>query len=76
MSPRATLLAGPGGRKAAMETISTFGDGSIGSVKIPIGAMSPIFAAPDIEKPPGEWNRIECVCEGNRISVILNGTLV
>lgn len=32
--------------------------------------------AADIEKPPGEWNRIECVCESNRISVILNGTLV
>jgi hypothetical protein len=32
--------------------------------------------AQDLEKPAGEWNRIECVCKGARISVRLNGTLV
>jgi hypothetical protein len=30
----------------------------------------------DVEKPAGEWNRLECVCEGDRISVILNGQMV
>ncbi len=30
----------------------------------------------DIEKPVGEWNRIECIAEGDKISIILNGTLV
>jgi hypothetical protein len=30
----------------------------------------------DVEKPYGEWNRLECVCEGNRITVILNGVVV
>ncbi len=30
----------------------------------------------DIEKPTGEWNRMECIAGGDKISVILNGTLV
>ncbi len=30
----------------------------------------------DIEKPAGEWNRIECIAEGDKISIFLNGTLV
>lgn len=30
----------------------------------------------DIEKPTGEWNHMECVAEGNKISIMLNGTLV
>ncbi len=30
----------------------------------------------DIEKPVGEWNQIECIVEGDKISIILNGTLV
>jgi hypothetical protein len=30
----------------------------------------------DVEKPSGEWNRIECVCADNRITIVLNGTVV
>lgn len=30
----------------------------------------------DIEKPVGEWNRIECIAEGDKITVMLNGVLV
>lgn len=30
----------------------------------------------DFEKPAGEWNRIECVCDRRRITVILNGMVV
>jgi len=30
----------------------------------------------DVESPPGEWTRVECVCAGNRITVIVNGTTV
>ena len=30
----------------------------------------------DIEKPAGEWNRIECTAEGDKISIVLNGILV
>ncbi|MEP6594654.1 MAG: DUF1080 domain-containing protein [Ginsengibacter sp.] len=30
----------------------------------------------DMEKPVGEWNRLECIAEGDKISIILNGTLV
>lgn len=30
----------------------------------------------DIEKPAGEWNLLECIAEGDKISIILNGTLV
>ena len=30
----------------------------------------------DIEKPVGEWNRIECSCDGDRIQTWLNGVLV
>lgn len=30
----------------------------------------------DVEKPYGEWNRIECVCQGDRIRVMLNGVAV
>ena len=30
----------------------------------------------DVESPLGEWTRVECVCHGNRITVIVNGTTV
>jgi hypothetical protein len=30
----------------------------------------------DVEKPAGEWNTLECVCAGDRITNILNGTVV
>ncbi len=30
----------------------------------------------DVESPLGEWTRVECVCEGNRITVSVNGTTV
>lgn len=30
----------------------------------------------DVESPLGEWTRVECVCEGNRITVIVNGVTV
>ncbi|MBI2925903.1 MAG: DUF1080 domain-containing protein [Verrucomicrobia bacterium] len=33
-------------------------------------------AARDVEKAPGEWNRLECLCAGSRITVLLNGTVV
>ncbi len=30
----------------------------------------------DVEKPLGEWNTIDCIAEGDRISIYVNGTLV
>jgi hypothetical protein len=30
----------------------------------------------DVESPLGEWTRVECVCEGKTITVIVNGTTV
>jgi hypothetical protein len=30
----------------------------------------------DVEKPPGEWNRLEIVCDGDAITCLLNGVLV
>ena len=30
----------------------------------------------DVESPLGEWTRVECVCDGRRISVRVNGTPV
>ncbi|MEP7109175.1 MAG: DUF1080 domain-containing protein [Ferruginibacter sp.] len=30
----------------------------------------------DVEKPVGEWNRIECIALGNEITIFLNGKLV
>jgi hypothetical protein len=30
----------------------------------------------DVERPVGEWNRLECVCDGGKITNILNGTVV
>jgi hypothetical protein len=30
----------------------------------------------DLEKPVGEWNRLECICDGDKITNILNGTVV
>jgi hypothetical protein len=30
----------------------------------------------DVESPPGEWTRVECLCEGEKISVRVNGTPV
>lgn len=32
--------------------------------------------AKDVEKLPGEWNLIECLCYANRIQIRLNGVLV
>jgi len=30
----------------------------------------------DVEKPLGEWNRYECIAEGNTLTVLLNGIVV
>lgn len=30
----------------------------------------------DVEKPVGEWNKVECVVEGDKITIFLNGKLV
>jgi hypothetical protein len=30
----------------------------------------------DVEKKPGEWNTLECICDGGTITNILNGTVV
>jgi hypothetical protein len=30
----------------------------------------------DLEKPVGEWNKLECICDGDKITNILNGTVV
>lgn len=30
----------------------------------------------EVEKPHGEWNRLDVVCDGDKISTILNGVLV
>ncbi len=32
--------------------------------------------ARDVERPYGEWNRLECICDGRRIEIRLNGTKV
>lgn len=30
----------------------------------------------DVEKPHGEWNRVECICDGDNITIFVNGQLV
>jgi hypothetical protein len=30
----------------------------------------------DVESPLGEWTRVECICEGNRLRVVVNGETV
>jgi len=30
----------------------------------------------DVESPLGQWTRVECICEGSRITVLVNGTAV
>jgi hypothetical protein len=30
----------------------------------------------DVEKPVGEWNTIECICDGDKITLYLNGKLM
>lgn len=30
----------------------------------------------EVEKPDGEWNRMEVICDGDRITIILNGVVV
>jgi hypothetical protein len=30
----------------------------------------------DVESPPGEWTRVECLCDGDRITIVVNGTVV
>lgn len=32
--------------------------------------------AQDIERAPGEWNRLECICTSDRIRIRVNGTIV
>src|SRR5262249_43077510 len=29
----------------------------------------------DLEKPIGEWNKLECICAGDSITLIVNGTV-
>ena len=38
--------------------------------------MKGFRGANDLEKPVGEWNKIECIAKGKEIYVYLNGTLV
>ncbi len=35
-----------------------------------------VRGARDVEKPVGEWNRMEAWCDGDRITLIVNGVLV
>ena len=30
----------------------------------------------DVEKPVGQWNRLECIAEGQEITIVLNGAVV
>jgi hypothetical protein len=30
----------------------------------------------DVEKPVGQWNRLECICDGDKITNLLNGRVV
>jgi hypothetical protein len=30
----------------------------------------------DVEKPVGEWNTLECICDGDKITNVLNGKVV
>jgi hypothetical protein len=30
----------------------------------------------DVESPTGEWTRVECLCDGDRVTVLVNGTAV
>lgn len=30
----------------------------------------------DVEKPAGEWNRMECIAKGEEVTIVLNGTIV
>jgi hypothetical protein len=30
----------------------------------------------DVESPLGEWTRLECICQGDRITIVVNGTTV
>lgn len=32
--------------------------------------------AHDVEKPVGEWNRLECICDGDKLTYLLNGKVV
>src|SRR5438105_4822598 len=32
--------------------------------------------AEDVEKPVGEWNTLECVCDGDKLTYLLNGKVV
>ena len=32
--------------------------------------------AKDVEKPVGQWNRLECICDGDKITNLLNGVVV
>lgn len=32
--------------------------------------------ARDVERPPGEWNEVRCVCDRDRIQIFVNGQLV
>lgn len=30
----------------------------------------------DIEKPTGQWNTLECICQADRLTIVLNGIIV
>ncbi|MDA1232709.1 MAG: DUF1080 domain-containing protein, partial [Planctomycetota bacterium] len=32
--------------------------------------------ADDVASPPGEWTKVECICDADRITIRINGTIV
>jgi hypothetical protein len=44
--------------------------------KAAVGKNAAGKAARGLVTPVGEWNRLECICAGNRITIVVNGTTV
>jgi hypothetical protein len=40
------------------------------------GRPVPISGKDDVERPDGQWNTMEAICDGDRITVYLNNVLV
>ena len=64
-------------RRAASPSDPQLRAASTGGAATRPGRTSSASAARrDVEKPAGEWNRMEVICDGDTITIILNGYVV
>jgi hypothetical protein len=74
--PRTTLQSGTIHRLGFRPVMAKAAAGKAAVGKSAAGKPAAVKGANDFANPVGEWNTLECACEGDRITVSLNGKVV